>query len=335
VADLTAHGTSGAGLGTRAGRWALVSGWVLGVLSGWIAGALARPVDLLAYLLALVGAVVLTGRGDDVLRRGSALAVVLCAAGAAALTVSAVPVKADPWLVDFSFYLVALLIPRGNGRSGALGAAVLLAIVLAGAQASSATARELIGVLTLPATALMVGIVWRVALARIVVREHASRSRAARLALALQVEQEAARRSRSELSRIRDLAEPLLREIAQGADLDPARRHRLSIGEAAIRDRIRSPQLQHPALVAAVARRRQAGVRVLLLGEAEEGAAGGGIGDALVDAVVQLLEPVVAGSVTIRAIPAGRGAAVSVLLTDSSRTERVLVAADGTVIERG
>ncbi len=338
MADLTAGGTGGAGLGTRPARYALITVWALGAVNGVIAGWMGSRTDLVVYLLALAACVALTGRGDDMLRPAAAALVAGAAVSSGVLLLAVHPLPIGFWPIDFASYLIALLIPRGNIRAATIGAALLLGAVPIVGLAQSAGADTIAKVMVVPVLALIAGVVWRVILRQIVMRERTHRSRAAIAARDIRIDREAAERYRAELDTIREQAGPLLRAIAAGEPLDPALRHRLMITEAAIRDRIRSPGLAHPTLTAAIADRRRAGVRVLLLGDSSgtDGSDGsdGTVGDELAATIGGLIAPVIDGSITIRAVPRGRGGAVSVLLSAPDRTERLLMAADGTVIDR-
>jgi hypothetical protein len=80
VADLTSAGTGAGGLGTSGARWAVTAVWGLGMLSDVLSGSVAPPFgsELLALPFGLVGAVLLTTRGDDALSGGRARVVALC-----------------------------------------------------------------------------------------------------------------------------------------------------------------------------------------------------------------------------------------------------------------
>ena len=70
-------------------------------------------------------------------------------------------------------------------------------------------------------------------------------------------------------------------------------------------------------------------MRVLLLGEPDDERV---IGDSAAAAVVALLGGDAPRSVTLRQLPAGRGAAFSVLVLGPDSTRRVLLDADGLVV---
>lgn len=332
MADLTADGTGGAGLSTRPARHALIAVWVLGLANGAITGWLDEPRNLVPYLALLIGCVVLTRRSDDALPPAAATFVAVTAGTAGAVLLAGQPISGKPWPVDFASYLIALLIARGSGRAAAAGAALLIGAAAMIGRAQSADVHEVAGALFIPVLALVVGVVWRAILRQIVTQERAHRSLAVRAARDIRIAHEAASRYHDELDTIREQAGPLLRAIADGEPLDPARRRELAITEAALRDRVRSPGLTHPTLTSAISERRQAGVRVVLLGDTED--PGDGVGDRLAATIGTLIGPMTDGSITIRAIPAGRGAAVSVLLSGTERTERILMTADGTIVER-
>lgn len=117
MADLTSAGTGAGGLGTSGARWAVTAVWGLGMLlSDVLSGSVAPPFgsELLALPFGLVGAVLLTTRGDDALSGGRARVV------AAASVISAVGALASgaplghTWSFAFAAYVAALLLPRGS-----------------------------------------------------------------------------------------------------------------------------------------------------------------------------------------------------------------------------
>ena len=92
-----------------------------------------------------------------------------------------------------------------------------------------------------------------------------------------------------------------------GASDDDGVRADLEVAEATIRDRIRSPLLQHPALTPELARLRRGGVHVLLLGEVpDDGGPHEPMAGPLAAAVVrELADAEPGGSVVIRRLPDG------------------------------
>ena len=169
---------------------------------------------------------------------------------------------------------------------------------------------------------------------RAVGREVAHRGEAARSGLARRAHEEALARSRRELAQIELEARPLLERLAAGEPIDDGVRADLEVAEATIRDRIRSPLLQHPALTPELARLRRGGVHVLLLGEVpDDGGPHEPMAGPLAAAVVrELADAEPGGSVVIRRLP--DGGAVSVVVRGASTTRQVQLSVDGTVLAR-
>lgn len=334
MADVTAAGSGGAGLGTRAARWALGGVWLLGIVAGALEGVFAdpRPVLLAGYAIALVTAYVLTTPGDRTLDAPRAWTVIACSLVTAwALFASGPPVERI-WLFDFVSYLVALLLARGNVVVAGAGAAALIGSGLGWAIAVGGSSAAATALVTAPLLALAVGIVWRLALRRIVARERFHRTAAARSALRDELANDAAAADRHELAEIRDAVEPLLAALAGGEAIDDRAGRELAVVEAGIRDRIRSPWVLRPDLTAMIAERRGAGVDVLLLGERP--GVREAIHDGLADALRDLVSRARRGSVTIHAMPPGRDASASVLLDDGETVVRHLLSDEGVELSR-
>ncbi len=186
----------------------------------------------------------------------------------------------------------------------------------------------------IPLSALLVGVLWQLMFRRAVGREVAHRGEAARSGLARRAHEEALARSRRELAQIELEARPLLERLAAGEPIDDGVRADLEVAEATIRDRIRSPLLQHPALTPELARLRRGGVHVLLLGEVpDDGGPHEPMAGPLAAAVVrELADAEPGGSVVIRRLP--DGGAVSVVVRGASTTRQVQLSVDGTVLAR-
>lgn len=335
MGDVTAAGSGGAGLGTQAARWALLAVWALGALTAAIQGDF-EQLDLVrvsAYLVSLPSVILLTTPGDRTLDRPRALAVVSFALATAALVFSSDPTLRQTWLFNLSVYIVALLIARGNATAGGVGGAILIALGAACAWADGWTATAVAELVGIPIVALLVGSVWRLALRRIVASERRHRSEQAHAALAAELAEQTAASDRRELTEVFSQVVLPLSLLARGRELDERFRSELTLIEATIRDRIRAPWAQHPALAKTIAAQRRVGVDVLLLGEREEplseqlSMAAAGLIEAALDRVAY-------GSVTLRVAPPGREHVLSVLLRGDAQTMRVLLAADGSVLSQ-
>ena len=139
--------------------------------------------------------------------------------------------------------------------------------------------------------------------------------------------------SRAELAAIGDLVVPVLDRLANGEVIDAELRTELARAEAAVRDRIRAPHLQHPELMAEEDRLRRDGVAVVLLGEP---AAPDQLVDArLAEACRTAIAPVTSGRVTIRTFPANRPAALSVVVQTEDEAVQVQWSAAGELVASG
>lgn len=320
------------GLGTPAARWAMAAIWLLSIAWGAIAGVFAELelVDLLPYATLLIGGYLLCTPGNQPLSPPRAVGVVAAALVADVFVLRALTIVQDSWLLSLAYYLVALLIARGNSIIGGIGAAITLGYGLAWAILAGAAPEAVLDLLAIPVIAIVVGVVWRLVLRRVVERERVHRGDAARAERQTRVAAEAMEANRRELAAIGVRARPLLARIAAGEPLERLRVD-LRVTEGAVRDRIRSPGLQHPILIDAIAACRRAGVEVLLLGEQgtenppERGC---------VEAISALIADARAGRVTVRILPPGRDAAASVVHQDGDGVRRTMIAADGSVLTR-
>jgi hypothetical protein len=324
VADLTSAGTGAGGLGTSGARWAVTAVWGLGVISDVLGGSVALPFGLL-------GAVQLTTRGDDALsrRRAGAVAAASVISAVGALT-SGAPLG-HTWSFAFASYVAALLIPRGNVRSG-LVAGSLIGLLGAGwAVWHGASASQYVDLLALPVLALFVGATWRAMLTRIVVRETTYRRDVERAAVAAEAAAAAESATQAELAQIGTEAEATLRRLHEGHILDEAFLAEISVVEASVRDQIRSPNLRDAGLRAAIERARRRGVEVTVLDSSTPQAP---VVGALAERVAAVMDDLDSGTVTLRIMPRGRQGAVSVLRADERGHERLVLGADGGLVSR-
>lgn len=333
MADLSSASTGAGGLGTTAARWALISVWALGLLSDLLSGAVAPPLgsELLALPFGLVAAIVLSTRGDDALSPFRA-AVVGASAGLSAIgsLASGAPLG-HTWSFAFAAYMAALLLPRGNVRSGLVSGAAIAALGLAWALRFEASPAQLLDLLALPVLALVVGSVWRRLLRRIVTRELTYNREVERAAMAARIAESSTSATQAELAAIGEDVGETLRAIRDGRPLDDALLTEVAVAEASLRDRIRSPNLHHAHLSPAINRARRRGVQVVLLGGSSPESV---VTDALANSIVEVVDGAQSGSMTLRAIPAGRHGAVSVLRADEHGDERLVLAADGRLLSR-
>ena len=332
MGDVTATGTGATGLGTPTARWALAAVWLLSIAWGAITGAFAELtlVRILPYAVLLIGGYLLSAPGNQPLSPPRAVGVVAAALAADVLVLRALTVVQDSWLRSLAYYLVALLIARGNSIIGGIGAAVTLGYGLTWGVLTRAAPDAVVELLAVPLIAIVAGVIWRVVLRQMVARERLDRADAVRAELQARADAEAVEASRRELAEIARQARPLLDRIVAGEPLGELRVD-LRVTEGAIRDRIRSPGLQRPILTDAIAERRRAGVDVLLLGEH---ATETPLTQDSIETIGALIAEADSGRVTVRILPPGRDAVASVVHQRGDGVRRTMIGAVGAVLAR-
>ena len=285
------------------------------------------------FIAGIVASVVLTRPGGRLSEFDSV--VLICSSVVASLALLAYNDPADNiWMYIFASYLVTAQAGRGNLIGALTGAFLVCVVGAAWAGFHAADPSGYVAVLAIPVLNPLVFAWLHVVMKRYVVRARQHRSEAARSAEAKAAAAAALELGRRELAEVRREAEPLLRRLSGGETLGEGFRAELVTIEATIRDRIRSPRLQHPVLNVAIRNLRQQGATVLLLGEADEGGFSP-MGDALAEAVSERIGDLGAGSrVTIRSLSAQSDAALTLLVSQPHDTYRISFADDGTVIAR-
>lgn len=333
MADLTSASTGAGGLGTTSARWALTVAWGLGLVSDLLSGAVAPPFgsELLALPFGLVGAIALTTRGDHPLPTRRAVTVAAAAVISAVGALASGAALGPTWSFNFAAYLAALLLPRGNVPAGLVSGSLIALLGLAWGIAFDASVAQFVDLLALPVLGLVVGAIWRWLLGRIVLREVTFNREVERAAMAARIAEASDAAIRAELAEVGADVGGLLSILSEGRPLDDELVARISVAEADLRDRIRSPRLRHATLRAAIDRARRRGVQVLLLGSSSQETAMTG---PLAESLVEALDAVGAGTVTLRAIPPGREGEISLLRADEESSERLLFASDGRLLSR-
>lgn len=299
------------GLDGLPARAALMFVWVTGVVHGIIVGVFAQDVVLIvaAYVLAVCAAAAITSPPRGRLPLGPSIAVLACSAAIATIVLTSPDVDTTVWLFDFASYPVALLIPRGRALLGGIGVGVLLGAAtlwaLTTAQPDPSWGRIVSG----PLVGGAIGFAWMGTLRRIVARETRARTALERAELRSSAALAAARTFQRELARVAEESDAALREIAGAETLDEDAIRRISVVEGRIRDRLRAADLSHRRVSAGIDAARERGIAVLLIGSG----GGRGIGDGLADRILEQLATPGLQSLTVRRLPPGRAAAVSVM----------------------
>lgn len=124
-------------------------------------------------------------------------------------------------------------------------------------------------------------------------------------------------------------AAPVLRRIAAGGALTPAERTDARLLEIRLRDRTRARALVHEPLLHACDAARRNGTDVLLLDDG-----GGDVSPTVLARVADLVEGVVDGQVTVRVLPPGRSALVTVHIEERGQVRATAFGSDGRPLGR-
>ncbi|WP_336632679.1 MULTISPECIES: hypothetical protein [unclassified Microbacterium] len=334
MADVSITSTGAGGLGTRYARWVFVFLWFCGVCSGLLQGFLTPldPLNATAYAAALVGALLLTRPGAQPLPPRLSVWVPPISLYITVIALYRTPEITTLSAMTFAAYLVAFLIPRGNAVAGVIGTGLIVAYAAVWMLPAAPPGEGVALVIGIPIGCLVAGIVWRIVLAMIVRRQRAHRTAAALSAERAAAADAATAAVEQSLRDVAAVAVPLLARVAAGEVVDAELRARLTLVEASIRDELRAPRLQHPALATVVERLRTRGVTVVLFGESS--GEHDVVGDALGRRIAETIAPVAAGRITVRTLPAGRAAAVSIVLPGDGGASQVLLDGDGMLISR-
>lgn len=129
---------------------------------------------------------------------------------------------------------------------------------------------------------------------------------------------------------VADISEPLLTRITSGGELTDAERATMRDAEARLRDGVRGRALATPAVLDAAAAARGRGVDVVLLDDRgaglPSGAAMSRVSESIVDELGETTEHM---TVTVRLLPAGRDAAVTIVKIDGEKVRRTVLDTEG------
>ncbi|MFD4431223.1 hypothetical protein [Nocardia sp. NPDC058497] len=227
------------------------------------------------------------------------------------------------WTAYPTSYLLAMLVLRGRILSAWLGvAAAATVLVTMGVFTTwhpETVVRALTPVATVGAVTVFMAIVRPTRRSLRELRSQANRRAATEAALSAAT----AERDR-QLTRLDQVAGPILARIAEGAQLTDDEREQCRLLEAELRDGLRAPELVTERLSAAARGARSRGVEVTLLDDGGFRGVPTWVRHNVIDAAVGELDTAEAGTVTVRVLPIGRRWVATVLAaapTGDRRTE--------------
>ncbi|GAA4804939.1 hypothetical protein [Tomitella cavernea] len=297
-------------------------------------------VDIAAWAAVSAGAVVLVRAPGDPLPLGAAIGVVLAGPAALNLVLIAVPVPIDSllqlWPLAAATALYTFLCVRGRMPMAWIGMAMTIASCMAWAQRTGQGAGYgfAISAINLAPLLMATFFTWTI-------RPAARNIFALRDQTVLRVADEAAATAillerDEQLQRLDRLARPLLERIAAGEPLTDGERLASSLLEAHLRDTIRAPGLNTPALTRAAHGARERGVELILLDDHGMDEAPAEVRTRVHTVLERVLDSVTGGNVTVRVLPPHRAALVTILHGGDATVTRITLGHDGhRVLEPG
>ncbi|WP_278263959.1 hypothetical protein [Nocardia sp. AG03] len=237
------------------------------------------------------------------------------------------------WTAYPTSYLLAMLVLRGRIGAAWLGvAAAATVLVTLGVFTDwhpETVIRALTPVATVGAVTVFMAIVRPSQRSLRELRGQANRRAATEAALGAAT----AERDR-QLTRLDQVARPMLARIAEGAHLTAAEREQCRLLEAELRDGLRAPELVTERLSTAAREARGRGVEVTLLDDGGFRGVPEWVRGKVIEAAVDALEAARAGTVTVRVLPVGRRWVATVLAADPDGDRRVEIDTAGAIRTR-
>ncbi|WP_084079379.1 hypothetical protein [Demequina sp. NBRC 110057] len=140
---------------------------------------------------------------------------------------------------------------------------------------------------------------------------------------------------RTRAAELASLAVPLLERIRSGGPFDADERAQFARTEARLRDGVRGRSLALPDVVEAVEAARMRGIQVTILDDRGTAVEDGEALRRMVETTVGILHAACSGSITVRLLPAGRSAALSIVHADGDEVTRRTLDAQGHPADAG
>ncbi|MFN3866637.1 MAG: hypothetical protein ACK4MD_07980 [Demequina sp.] len=286
-----------------------------------------------AMLLVNASAVLLARTHPDPFPARDTAIVVATVVVSSALISYALPDNGDvgraTWHLGSNTWLLFFLALRRRGWFAWLGMALMVAVTAAWGASAGRGAMTGLTMLDAHIGMLLVGTLFALTLRRTSARINALNERSVRSAADAAASDAARHVRRARVTELAEVAVPLLEQIAAGREADGTMRQEFALAEALLRDSVRGRSLAVPAIVEAASQARRRGVEVTLLDDRGSAPGDGEVLSRMVDAIVASLAAAHGGRVTVRLLPAGRPAALTVVAADGDAVERVTLAEDG------
>lgn len=282
--------------------------------------------SLIAMVVVCLAGVLLIRRHPDPYPLRWALLVVAAVAVSTALVLWQLPVEGSPgrasWHFGANTWLLFFLTLRRRAGLAWLGFGVMTGITMLWVSDTGRSVGEGIGFLQTHAGILLVATLFASNLRRTSARINALNERSVEAAAAYAAADAATEIRRQRVAELATAVVPLLERIARGDTLSEADKLDFKSTEATLRDSVRGRHLMVPAVVDAVRQARLRGVEVNVLDDRGRPLVSGEAMARVTSNLVEILDGVHHGSVTMRLSPAGRDVAVSVVVRDEGDGSR-------------
>ncbi|WP_407442946.1 hypothetical protein [Rhodococcus sp. (in: high G+C Gram-positive bacteria)] len=292
-----------------------------------------------SVVVCIAAAFVLVAVEGDPLPLGPALALMCTGAVSCGALFTVVPTEPTDrpvqlWTFGMSATVLVFMCVRGRTLLAWIGLILMFATSAVWAEATGAGVGSGLGVSLINAGPVLMGTVFAYTIRPLAGSIYRLRARttqriARESATAALLEERDA-----QLARLDALARPMLSLIASGEPLGDEDRTRCALLEARLRDMLRAPALQDVAVVEAAQAARLRGVEVVMLDDKGMDDVPAEVRCRVHRAVVDRLNAVASGAVTVRVLPPGRHALLTMLLRDHDEVRRIELDRDGAVLDK-
>ena len=239
------------------------------------------------------------------------------------------------WTFGMSAAILVFMCVRGRTLLAWIGLILMLLTAAVWGATEGPGAAYALGVSVINAGPVLMGTVFAYTIRPLarsiyVLREQSTRRVARESATAALLEERDA-----QLDRLDALARPMLALLASGEALRDEDRTKCALLEARLRDMLRAPALQDPAVVEAAQAARLRGVEVVMLDDKGMDDTPASVCHRVHRAVADCLDTVWTGSATVRVLPPGRTALVTVLLRGDAEVRRIELDREGRSVSLG
>ncbi|WP_062070739.1 HAMP domain-containing histidine kinase [Demequina sediminicola] len=238
------------------------------------------------------------------------------------------------WHIGSVTWVLFLLAVRGRIGYAWLGMALLIVHTMGWEIRTGDTALAALGTLDTHIGILVVGTLFALALRRSGRDIAQVNARAMDVATSTAITGAAAEIRRTRVKELTAFVMPLLDRVASPEPLTEDERGVISRAEAQLRDGVRGRAVALPDVVEATDKARARGVHIALLDDRGTPISDGHVLERIVTSAVNVIDAAQGGTVTIRLLPPGRTAVLTITAVDGDNVTRVSLDAQGEPLDR-